>query len=198
MFDLGWPELLVVAIVLIVVVGPKDLPRVLRGFGRTTSKIRSMAGEFRQQFDEALREAELEDVQSLVKDARKLDPRNEIKKHLSPLEEAGKDVRAGLDEAMKPKPKLDESAVPAATEAVAKAPVKTGATRKTAATSSSASKKATPATKRASTAAKPSGGQSKSAAAKKPAARKTTTGKPAASKTAATKTAATKKTGSGS
>lgn len=198
MFDLGWPELLVVAIVLIVVVGPKDLPRVLRGFGRTTSKIRSMAGEFRQQFDEALREAELEDVQSLVKDARKLDPRNEIKKHLSPLEEAGKDVRAGLDEAMKPKPKLDESAVPTATEAVAKAPVKTGATRKTAAISSSASKKAIPATKRASTAAKPSGGQSKSAAAKKPAARKTTTGKPAASKTAVTKTAATKKTGSGS
>lgn len=134
MFDLGWPELLVVAIVLIVVVGPKDLPRVLRGFGRTTSKIRGMAGEFRQQFDEALREAELEDVQSLVKDARKLDPRNEIKKHLSPLQEAGKDVRAGLDEAMKPKPatkpQLDESAKPAATEAVAKAPVKTGATSK--------------------------------------------------------------------
>jgi Tat protein translocase TatB subunit len=46
MFDIGWPELLVVAIVLIVVVGPKDLPPMLRAFGRTTKKLRSMASEF--------------------------------------------------------------------------------------------------------------------------------------------------------
>ena len=59
MFDIGWPEMLVVAVVLIVVVGPKDLPRMLRAFGRTTSKMRSMAGDFRKQFDEALKEAEL-------------------------------------------------------------------------------------------------------------------------------------------
>lgn len=102
MFDLGWPELLVIAIVLIVVVGPKDLPRVLRGFGRTTSKLRSMAGDFRKQFDEALREAELDDVKGLVDDAHKLDPRGEIRKHLSSFEEAGRSVRKGLDEAMKP------------------------------------------------------------------------------------------------
>jgi len=53
MFDIGWPEMLVVAIVLIVIVGPKDLPAMLRTFGRTTSKLRSMAGDFRKQFDEA-------------------------------------------------------------------------------------------------------------------------------------------------
>ena len=47
MFDIGWTEMLVIAIVMIVVVGPKDLPRMLRTFGRTTAKMRSMAGDFR-------------------------------------------------------------------------------------------------------------------------------------------------------
>jgi len=104
MLELGWSEILVIAIVLIVVVGPKDLPRVLRSFGRTTSKLRAMAGDFRRQFDEALREAELEDVKSLVDDVKKLDPRAEIRKHLSPLEEAGRDIRSGLNEATKAMP----------------------------------------------------------------------------------------------
>jgi sec-independent protein translocase protein TatB len=49
MFDVGWSEMLVIAVVLIVVVGPKDLPRMLRQFGRTTSKLRAMAGDFRRQ-----------------------------------------------------------------------------------------------------------------------------------------------------
>jgi sec-independent protein translocase protein TatB len=123
MFDFGWPEILVIAIVLIVVVGPKDLPRVLRSFGRTTSKLRAMAGDFRRQFDEALREAELDEVKGLVQDARKLDPRNEIKKHLSPLEEAGREIRSGLDAAMKPTPAKSTPA----TEPVAAAPLKNGA-----------------------------------------------------------------------
>ena len=53
MFEVGWTEMLVIAIVLIVVVGPKDLPRMLRTFGKTTAKLRAMAGDFRKQFDEA-------------------------------------------------------------------------------------------------------------------------------------------------
>lgn len=104
MFDIGWPEMLVVAVVLIVVVGPKDLPRMLRAFGRTTSKMRSMAGDFRKQFDEALKEAELDDVKSTFDSARKLNPASEIKKALNPMEKAAADVRAGLDDLMKPKP----------------------------------------------------------------------------------------------
>ena len=74
MLDIGWPELLVVAIVLIIVVGPKDLPPMLRAFGRTTKKLRGMANEFRGQFDEALREAELDDVKKTFDDARKAQP----------------------------------------------------------------------------------------------------------------------------
>ncbi|WEX07327.1 Sec-independent protein translocase protein TatB [Chelativorans sp. AA-79] len=110
MLDLGWSEILVIAIVLIVVVGPKDLPRVLRGFGRTTAKLRSMAGDFRRQFDEALREAELDDVKGLADDFRKLDPRAEIRKHFTPLEEAGREIRDGLGEAAKAKPAVTGTA----------------------------------------------------------------------------------------
>ncbi|HVW58229.1 MAG TPA: Sec-independent protein translocase protein TatB [Rhizobiaceae bacterium] len=122
MFDIGWSEILVIAVVLIVVVGPKDLPRMLRSFGRTTAKLRAMAGDFRRQFDEALREAELGDVKDTLDSVRGLNPMNEIRKHLSPLEQAGQDVRAGLEDVMKPMPKPDPLAEPIADE-----PLKTGA-----------------------------------------------------------------------
>lgn len=101
MFDIGWPELLVVAVVLIVVVGPKDLPGMLRTFGRTTNKLRSMAGDFRRQFDDALKEAELGDVKDIVDSARKLDPRSEITKHLDPLKSFGDEVKSGLNDVVK-------------------------------------------------------------------------------------------------
>ena len=66
MFDIGWTEMLVIAIVMIVVVGPKDLPKMLRTFGKTTAKLRAMAGDFQKQFNEALKEAELDDVKKSV------------------------------------------------------------------------------------------------------------------------------------
>ncbi len=66
MFEIGWTEMLVIAVVMIVVVGPKDLPKMLRTFGKTTTKLRSMAGDFQKQFNEALKEAELDDVKKSV------------------------------------------------------------------------------------------------------------------------------------
>ncbi len=104
MFDIGWPEMMVIAVVLIVVVGPKDLPKMLRNFGKTTSNLRRMAGDFRKQFDDALKEAELDDVKSTIDAARKLNPAADIRKALNPMEKAASDVRAGLDGLMKPPP----------------------------------------------------------------------------------------------
>lgn len=104
MFEVGWTEMLVIAVVMIVVVGPKDLPRMLRTIGKTTSKLRSMAGDFRKQFDEALKEAELDDVKKSVDQLRSMNPASEIKKQLNPFEKAAAEVRAGLESAMKPKP----------------------------------------------------------------------------------------------
>lgn len=109
MLDIGWPELLVIAIVLIVVVGPKDLPRMLRTFGRTTNKLRAMAGDFRKQFDDALKEAELDEVKNLAAEARKLDPTAEIRKNLDPMKKMGDDIKAGLEGAMKSSPPIAET-----------------------------------------------------------------------------------------
>lgn len=101
MFDIGWQELLVIAIVLIVVVGPKDLPKMLRAFGKATARMRSMANDFKSQFDEALREAELDDVRKTIADARSLNPAQAIRDAMNPLHQAGEDIRAGLDEVMR-------------------------------------------------------------------------------------------------
>ena len=98
MFDIGWPELLVIATVLIVVVGPKDLPGMLRTFGRMIAKLRGMAGEFRSQFDEALREAELDEVRKAVSDVQSLNPKTAMREAMEPFRKAGTDVKRTLDE----------------------------------------------------------------------------------------------------
>lgn len=102
MFDVGWPELLVIAIVLIVVVGPEDLPRMLRAFGKATTRMRSMASEFRTQFDEALKEADLDDVRKTISDAQKLNPTKSLRDAMNPLRQVGEDIRSGLNDAVKP------------------------------------------------------------------------------------------------
>ena len=94
--DFGWTELLVIAIVLIVVVGPKDLPRVIRGFSKSLGSMRKMAGDFRKQFDDALSEAELDDLKTLASDVKSMDPRSKIKEALNPLGEIGKDINDEL------------------------------------------------------------------------------------------------------
>jgi sec-independent protein translocase protein TatB len=127
MFEVGWTEMLVIAIVMIVVVGPKDLPNMLRTFGRTTAKLRSMAADFQKQFNEALKEAELDDVKKSVDELRGLSPVAEIRKQLNPFEQAAADVRAGVDTMMKPKPAADPAA-PAAETPQAAEPLKNGAT----------------------------------------------------------------------
>ncbi len=122
MFEIGWTEMLVIAVVMIVVVGPKDLPKMLRTFGRTTAKLRAMAGDFQRQFNDALKEAELDDVKKSVDSLKGLNPANEIKKQLNPFEKAAADVRSGLD-TLKPKPPEPASPVTHAAE-----PLKAGPT----------------------------------------------------------------------
>lgn len=96
MFDIGWSELLVIAVVLIVVVGPKDLPPMLRTFGKTMTRFRKMAGEFRAQFDDALREADLDDVRQTIADAQKLNPAHSLREAMNPLRQMGNDIKADL------------------------------------------------------------------------------------------------------
>lgn len=99
MFDIGWTELLVIAVVLIVVVGPKDLPPMIRAFGKMTANFRKMAGDFRAQFDEALREADMDDVRKTISDAQKLNPTNALRDAINPLRQMGQDIKADLQKA---------------------------------------------------------------------------------------------------
>jgi sec-independent protein translocase protein TatB len=69
MFDIGWGELLVIGIVALVVIGPKELPGVLRTLGQAMAKVRRMASEFQGQFQEAMREAEMQDIKKQVDEA---------------------------------------------------------------------------------------------------------------------------------
>jgi len=62
MFGFGWGEIVVIGIVALIAIGPKELPSVLRSIGHWMGKIRRMANEFQGQFNEALREAELTDL----------------------------------------------------------------------------------------------------------------------------------------
>lgn len=89
MFDIGWSELLLVAVVMILVVGPKDLPGMLRAFGRTMNQVRSTANDFRRQFNDALREAEdeagLKDAGDQLKSIGSINPMAEVTKGLNDL-----------------------------------------------------------------------------------------------------------------
>lgn len=114
MLDIGWTELVVIAIVLIVVVGPKDLPPMLRAFGRMTAKMRGMASDFRQQFDEALREADLDEVRKTISDAQSLNPANALRDAINPLRQMGNDIKADLQKAATP----DQPATPSSVDPV--------------------------------------------------------------------------------
>jgi sec-independent protein translocase protein TatB len=66
MFNIGWSELLVIAVVAITVVGPKELPRMLRAFGQYTARLRRMVSEFQPEFNDLMRQAELDDMRKVV------------------------------------------------------------------------------------------------------------------------------------
>lgn len=114
MLDIGWTELLVIAVVLIVVVGPKDLPPMLRAFGKMTSNLRKMAGDFRTQFDEALREADMDGVRQTIDDAKRFHPANAIREAINPLREMGNEIRNDLQKATEVPRTGDADALPVA------------------------------------------------------------------------------------
>ncbi len=66
MFDIAWSELALVGAVALIVIGPKDLPKVMRVMGQWTRKARLLAGEFQHNFDELVRQAELDEVRKQV------------------------------------------------------------------------------------------------------------------------------------
>jgi sec-independent protein translocase protein TatB len=68
MFDIAWSKLMIIGVVALIVIGPKDLPGVLRSLGEMVGKLRRMADEFRGQFNEAMRETPFEDIKRDMSD----------------------------------------------------------------------------------------------------------------------------------
>jgi sec-independent protein translocase protein TatB len=74
MIDLSWSHILIVLIVALVVVGPKDLPRLMHMLGRWMAKARAMADQFRKSFDEMSRQAELDELRAEIDSLRRERP----------------------------------------------------------------------------------------------------------------------------
>lgn len=70
MFDIGWSELLVILVVAIVVVGPKELPKLMGTFGHYAGKLRRAAADFQHQFNEAMRDTEIAEVTKAIESVR--------------------------------------------------------------------------------------------------------------------------------
>ena len=70
MFDIGWSEFVLIAVVALIAIGPKELPGVLRALGQWMGKARKMAAEFQSQFQEAMREAEMADLKKSFDEVR--------------------------------------------------------------------------------------------------------------------------------
>jgi sec-independent protein translocase protein TatB len=82
MLGLDWTELALIAVVAVVVIGPKDLPDAVRSIAKGIQKLRRMAGEFQGQVDEVVREAKLEDVRNQINDIRNFNVRDIVDKEI--------------------------------------------------------------------------------------------------------------------
>ncbi len=84
MFDFAWSEILLIAVVALVVIGPKDLPRVMRTLGVWMGRARSIAREFQGSLEQMVREAELEDIRKEVEQTASIDLKKELETSIDP------------------------------------------------------------------------------------------------------------------
>jgi sec-independent protein translocase protein TatB len=125
MFDISWTEFLLIGVVALIFIGPKELPAVLRTLGQWTRRIRSMAADFQNQFQEAMREAEMADlkkqVDDIAHDIKSYDPLKDVR---SGVEAAGKDIQSSLEKPAESAAgaATTQSETPAVSEATATAP----------------------------------------------------------------------------
>lgn len=98
MFDISWTEFVLIGVVALIVIGPKELPGVMRTIGQWTRKIRGMAADFQRQFEREMREAEVADlkkqVDDIAQDVKGYDPLKDVR---SDVEAIGKDFKASLE-----------------------------------------------------------------------------------------------------
>ena len=126
MFDISWSELLLIGVVALVAIGPKELPGVLRMLGQWMAKLRRMAAEFQSQFQEAMREAEMADLKKQVDDLAatakgyaNFDPVSEVRRE---FENVQNDIQSAIDTPTSSAHPSDAAAAPTAHNEPALAP----------------------------------------------------------------------------
>lgn len=93
--QLGLGELLLLAVLALVVVGPKDLPKLMKTVGRAVGQMRRLADDFRAGFEQMAREAEIESLKAEIDDLKKNNPAKEVEQA---FDDAGQDLDRVLDE----------------------------------------------------------------------------------------------------
>jgi sec-independent protein translocase protein TatB len=119
LLDFGWSELMLIGVVALIVIGPKDLPKALRIAGYWVRKARTLSREFQSSVEQMVREAELDEMRQELKKATEIDLEKEFRQTVDPT--------GSLAESLKP-PELPNFSEPAALAANTGSPAPTGPT----------------------------------------------------------------------
>ncbi|KAA0578767.1 twin-arginine translocase subunit TatB [Azospirillum sp. B21] len=126
MFDIAWSELMVIAVIALVVIGPKDLPKAIFTLGKWVRKARGVAREFQTHIDDMMRETELDELRKEALKTRDLNIKKMMEDTIDPKGEVGKafdpkgfDVGLNGHAGSTPEPDLPQAPVPVAPPAVA-------------------------------------------------------------------------------
>jgi sec-independent protein translocase protein TatB len=103
---MGGFEAVIIALLALVIVGPKDLPVLMRKLARWVSKVRGMAAEFRMSFDELARQSELDELRREVEALRRGDPLNPVRSELDPI---ARDINAGVNNSVHDTPSIHDT-----------------------------------------------------------------------------------------
>src|SRR5919107_3424878 len=116
MLDMSWGEVMVIGAVALIVIGPKDLPKALRTVGQMTGKLRRMAAEFQGQFNEAMREAELDEVKKQLQSVNESVP--SLNTSFNPIQTIRDELKTSIEAPVAiPEPVKVQEDTPAVSEA---------------------------------------------------------------------------------
>ena len=118
MFDIGWTEMMVIALIALIVIGPKDLPGTLKTVAHWVRKARSLTREFQSGIDDMVREAELDDAKKMLDDTRRGNLQQTIGNAIDPTGDVTEEVREIEREARREEPASGDSSSPADDSAV--------------------------------------------------------------------------------
>jgi len=122
MFDLAWSEILIVGLIAVLVLGPKELPQAMRTFANALRKVRKLGAEFQGHFNEMLREAELDDVRKQVQKFSQTSLTDHVTNMIDPGGDVAKQVQSALTDPDQTKAQEQAAATPVAPEVAAVEP----------------------------------------------------------------------------